>query len=152
MPAQDSAPLACHAILFDLDGTLVDTSQDLWRALNHVVEKRGYPALAHDLVRDYVGHGARSLIARGFWGKAATPPQPGVDRDFDAALQEFLDHYAAHLADHSRPFPGVMETLELLREQGFLLGVVTNKPLHLSISLVEQLAMTHFFATIVGGG
>ncbi|MBF0425813.1 MAG: phosphoglycolate phosphatase [Magnetococcales bacterium] len=146
------SPLACRAILFDLDGTLVDTSQDLWRALNFTIEKRGFPPLEHPQVRDFVGHGARSLLARSFWGKDASPPEPNQDPDFDAALQDFLVHYAAHLADHSRPFPQVMETLTQLRQQGFTLGVVTNKPLHLTQSLLDQLAMTHYFTAVVGGG
>ncbi|MEO5370621.1 MAG: phosphoglycolate phosphatase [Magnetococcus sp. DMHC-1] len=145
-------PLACHAILFDLDGTLVDTSQDLWRALNHAVEKRGFSTLSHAQVRDYVGHGARSLLARSFWGMNALPPEIGQDADFDQALKDFLLHYAAHLADHSRPFPQVMETLQHLRQEGYLLGIVTNKPLHLTHSLLDQLAMTPFFSAVVGGG
>lgn len=144
-------PIPCQALLFDLDGTLVDSSPDLWRAMNHVLEQRGYPLLEHDEVRHLVGDGARFLLARGFGGVKATPPAPGADPAFETAVALFLEFYGEHLTDHSRPYPGVMETLEQLRREGYKLAVVTNKPEHLSIKMLNNLGMMELFGAVVGG-
>lgn len=133
----------------DLDGTLVDTSQDLWRALNHVLLQRHLPPLAHAEVRDMVGNGARALVARGLWGNGATAPEG--DAAFETAVADFLDHYRAHLADHSRPYPGVVATLERLRGAGVGLAIITNKPEEMSVRLLAALGLAGHFRVIVGG-
>lgn len=142
-------PLSCRAILFDLDGTLVDSAPDLWRATNHVLTLRGYPALELGHVRDYVGNGARFLLARGFWGLEASPP--ANDPDFETAVADFLDHYRRHITDHSHPYPGVVETLETLKKRGFPLAVVTNKVESLTRIMLDNLNLTRFFDIVVGG-
>ncbi|MBF0368366.1 MAG: phosphoglycolate phosphatase [Magnetococcales bacterium] len=144
--AQTPSP---QAALFDLDGTLVDTSPDLWGALNHVLEKRGYPLLQHHEVRHLVGNGARVLCARGFWGEESEPPEG--DPDFEAAVQDFLAYYRDHLTDHSRPYPGVVETLTKLQKAGIAQAVVTNKPEDLSVRLLDELNLSRFFSTVIGG-
>ena len=130
-------------ILFDLDGTLVDSAPDLWRAMNHVLALRGYPLLALEQVRHLVGDGARVLLARGFWGEQAEPPkQDGV---FEEAVVEFLSYYQEHLTDFSRPYPGVLPTLQALKDQGLSMAVVTNKPEMLARRMVAQLGLDAFF-------
>ncbi|HIJ84281.1 MAG: Phosphoglycolate phosphatase [Magnetococcales bacterium] len=139
----------CQALLFDLDGTLVDSAPDLWRATNHVLCLRGHAALPLEQVRDYVGNGARFLLARGFWGLEATPPVN--DPDFEAAVKDFLDYYREHIIDHSHPYPGVVDTLETLQRQGFALALVTNKPEYLTHLMLEKLNLRRFFPVVVGG-
>ncbi|MBF0419680.1 MAG: phosphoglycolate phosphatase [Magnetococcales bacterium] len=142
-------PLRCRAVLFDLDGTLVDSAPDLWRATNHVLTLRGRPELPLNLVRDFVGNGARFLLARGLWGVAAVPPEG--DPDFEAAVTLFLDYYRQHITDHSFPYPGVVDTLQTLQERGFALALVTNKPEYLTHDMLENLNLARFFPVVVGG-
>ncbi|MEO5366202.1 MAG: phosphoglycolate phosphatase [Magnetococcus sp. WYHC-3] len=138
------------AVLFDLDGTLVDTSPDLCGALNHVLAGRGYPTLPEAQVRHLVGNGARSLLARGFWGPQGEPPQD--DPDFESAVTAFIDYYRDHIIHHgSRPYPGVESTLALLKAQGVGLAVVTNKPEALALRLLDRLDLLDPFALVVGG-
>ncbi|MBF0181947.1 MAG: phosphoglycolate phosphatase [Magnetococcales bacterium] len=144
-----NAPLPCRGVLFDLDGTLVDSAPDLWGAMNHVLTSRGREPLPLDQVRHLVGNGARTLLARGFWGEGAEPPNG--DDAFEEAVAAFLDHYRLHLVDHSRPYPGVPEALESLTRQGIPLAVVTNKPERFARSMLEQLGMASRFALVVGG-
>ncbi|MEO5330640.1 MAG: phosphoglycolate phosphatase [Magnetococcus sp. YQC-5] len=142
-------PLHCRALLFDLDGALVDTAPDLCRAMNHVLTRRHGITLPLDHVTHLVGHGARALLARGFWGEGAEPPNN--DPDFETAVAEFLEYYRDHLVDNSRPFPDVTTTLELLAATGFAMAVVTNKPEMLARSLLDQLDLSRHFSLIVGG-
>lgn len=131
------------AVLFDLDGTLVDSAPDLCGAMNHVLVARGYPPLVLAQVRHLMGEGARLLLARGFWGKEATPPQE--DEAFEQAVVDFLSYYREHLADHTVPYPGVVQMLQTLQQQGLALAVVTNKPEDLARRLLDQLNLASFF-------
>ncbi|ABK45683.1 phosphoglycolate phosphatase [Magnetococcus marinus MC-1] len=147
--SQQQPPFPCSALLFDLDGTLVHTGPDLAGAMNHVLQSRGLATLDPIEVQHLVGNGARSLLARGFWGRGAEAPEG--DSDFEAAVQQFLAYYAHHIADHSHPYPGVMEGLQRLQEAGFFMAVVTNKPEFLAHKLLAELNMAHFFKVVVGG-
>jgi len=140
-------PLRGAAILFDLDGTLVDTAPDLAGAMNAVLSRIGLPTLAPVSVRPLVGKGARVLLRRGLdaAGKAAS------GAELDGLVSDFLDHYRRHVADASKPFPGCIEALDALADRGARLGVVTNKPEALSHLLLETLGMAERFACLIGG-
>ena len=135
-------------LIFDLDGTLVDTAPDLLNAANAVLAARGRHAIDPATLRHMVGFGAKSLITQAF---AATGGEP-AESEMPGLVDLFLAHYGAHLADHSRPFEGVAETLGGLKHKGAILGVLTNKPHQMAAPLLEKLGLAHFFAAIYGAG
>jgi phosphoglycolate phosphatase len=148
---RDGAPLAPTSlrgavIAFDLDGTLVDTAPDLVATLNVLLAGEGLPPLPLDDARPFIGRGAKWLIERGF--QAANAPleagriQPLFDR--------FIAHYNAHIADESRPFPGMVAALEILKGQGAKLAVCTNKLTGLSNRLLAALKLDYLFDAVVG--
>jgi len=136
------------ALIFDLDGTLVDTAPDLLNALNAVLAAEGRRAVDHADLRHLVGFGARVMMAQAFvmTGGPADPAR------IAGLIDGFLDHYRAHIADFSRPFPGVVRTLDVLKEEGARLGVLTNKPQEMSDLLLAALGLTHYFAAVFGQG
>ncbi|WP_298720878.1 phosphoglycolate phosphatase [uncultured Ferrovibrio sp.] len=135
------------AILFDLDGTLVDTAPDLAAATDYALQCAGRPPVGLDAIRQMVGDGARVMVERGF---ETTGGQPSAEV-FEKAMADFFACYEANLANKSRPFPGVATCLAKLAERGYLLAVCTNKYEHFSRSLLDQLGLSSFFAAIVGG-
>ena len=135
-----------RAILFDLDGTLVDTAPDLHAALNVALAAQGRAAVPIEGVRAMVGDGARELVKRGL---AATGGMTEVAVAAGTAL--FLDHYTANLSRLSRPFPGVADALAALKARGCRLAVCTNKQVGFSERLLADLALAPFFDAIVGG-
>ena len=130
-------------LLFDLDGTLVDTARDLVEATNHAVALDGRGPGDFAELRDQVGLGGRHLI-RTAYGKGLS------DVREKELLNTFLQHYVDHIADHSRPFPGVVETLAGLKRNGYALAVCTNKPGELARNLIGKLGITELFDRIVG--
>lgn len=146
-PSSDRPRLPCRRLIFDLDGTLVDSAPDLTRALNHILTGLGRPPLPPRTVRHLVGRGARVLIARGLDETGGRDGAP----DVEALLPDFLAFYGAHIADESRPFPGAEAVLDWADAQGMALGVCTNKPQALSEALLEALGLRHRFGSIVGG-
>ena len=137
---------AGYTIVFDLDGTLVDTAPDLTAALNHVLLSEGRPALPLAEVRNLVGHGARALIERGMGLNGPKPSEPDLQR----MLKLFLSYYGENIANQSTLFPGVIETLDHFRAQQARLGVCTNKPTGLSHDLFSALDMHRHFEAILG--
>ena len=135
------------AYLFDLDGTLVDTAPDLSRALNHTLAEAGLATVDESLTRHWVGHGVRAMLEAAF----AHLRRPLESADLDAHQATLVDHYGAHIADHSRPYPGVVETMRILAERAPL-AVVTNKPTDLSNRLLAALDLARFFRVVVGRG
>lgn len=133
-------------VIFDLDGTLVDSAPDLTGALNHTMRTIGLPEIGAGEVRHMVGHGARALIHKAVTAAGTTLD----DTRFDAAFHTFIDYYADHVADLTTPFPNVIETLSLLREAGVKLGVCTNKPQRLTDLLLDTLGMSGWFGAILG--
>jgi phosphoglycolate phosphatase len=134
------------AVVFDLDGTLVDTAPDLAAATNHVLARHGRRPVSLDEVRAMVGRGARKLIERGF---AATGEPVDMAR-MDDLYGLFIDHYRENIVACSRPFPGTVEVLERCRDAGFAVGICTNKIESLSVLLIERLGLTRHFGAIVG--
>jgi phosphoglycolate phosphatase len=134
-------------IVFDLDGTLVDTAPDLIGALNHVLTLHGRETLAPEMVRKVVGFGAAVTIER---GTALTGGIPAADTRAKM-LEQFLAYYTDHISDHSRPFEGVEDCLKRLQGGGFILGLCTNKPEALSRKLLAQLKLDHYFSSLLGG-
>jgi phosphoglycolate phosphatase len=132
--------------LFDLDGTLVDTAPDINAALNHALRAAGLEPVDETLTRHWVGHGAQVLIEQ-----ALRQHNGSRHGDPQALLEAFIDYYRAHIADHSRVYPAVLESLQTLRQRGANLAVVTNKRTALTEPLLDTLAMTHLFDSIVCG-
>jgi phosphoglycolate phosphatase len=135
------------ALVFDLDGTLVDTAPDLTNVLNWLLAREGRAIIDEASVRHMVGRGARSLITKGMSATGALPNDSEMSRLFN----DFIDYYGAHIADYSLPFPGVIDTLEAFRDAGILMGVCTNKPEGLSRQLLEALDMNQYFTALLGG-
>jgi phosphoglycolate phosphatase len=144
--AADRSALRGAVVVFDLDGTLVDTAPDLVGTLNVILAEEGLRPLAMVHARDLIGHGARRLLERGF--QAAGEPLP--DDRIPALFDRFIARYRAHIADESRPFPGVVEALESLRADGARLAVCTNKPTGLSKALLDALDLSRLFDAVVG--
>jgi phosphoglycolate phosphatase len=136
------------ALIFDLDGTLVDTAPDLLCATNAVLAAVGRRSIDPVSLRHMVGFGAGALITQAM---AATGPAV-ADGALPGLVEIFIAHYRAHIADFSRPFAGVEETLKLLKDSGARLGLLTNKPAELTTLLLDRLGMTGLFAAIYGAG
>jgi phosphoglycolate phosphatase len=142
----DLSALRGAVILFDLDGTLVDTAPDLIGSLNAVLAEQGLPAQSREDAGHLVGRGARALIERGF----AAAGQP-LDDDLAVTLTgRFIEIYRTRIAEESRPYPGCVEALKALRAAGARLAVCTNKPTGLSNLLLDALELTPLFEAIVG--
>ncbi len=132
-------------LLFDLDGTLIDTGQDLVATLNTMLTRRGRPAAKMSDAAQLIGNGAMALIERGFGDTG------GIDEDRDALLDEFIAHYSKSYDEHSVPYPGVVETLERLAGDGHRMAVCTNKMQKLSDPILESLNLMKFFDAVAGG-
>lgn len=137
-----TAPL----VVFDLDGTLVDTAPDLVDTLNVILAQEGLAPVAFEEARTMIGGGARALLERGLRESGQTLSRELVDRLFGG----FLEHYAAHIADRSRPFPGAEAALEGLAAAGFRLAICTNKLEWLTRKLLDELRLTPKFCAIAG--
>ena len=133
-------------IAFDLDGTLVDTAPDLISTLNRVLVGEGLPPLDDDNARRMIGGGVLGMIERALAAESRDPPKPQIDRMF----RTFVDHYGAHIAERSRPYPHVDAVLTRLRAEGIRLAVCTNKLEFLSVCLLDALTLRHHFVAICG--
>ena len=132
-----------RGVLFDLDGTLVDSLDDLTAAVNHLLADFGKPVLNTDAVRRMIGKGARNLVQQAL----STDAPESVER----GLQLFLAYNARHIADKSRLYPGARETLEQLAAAGMRLAIVSNKNEALSRLILQTLHVEQFFSVISGG-
>jgi phosphoglycolate phosphatase len=135
-----------RAVIFDLDGTLVDTAPDLMRATNHVLTALGRRPITMAEVRVFVGHGARALLTRGLAATGGLPEGYDVEPDY----KRFVQFYSENIADGSVVFPGLVDLLDRLKAEGYGLGVCTNKLEGLSVQLIEALGLTHYFGSVVG--
>lgn len=136
------------SLVFDLDGTLVDTAPDLLRVTQIVTAPYGVASINTDQLRNWVGYGAKHLMA-----SALKDHEIEISEDqLASAVQDFLKVYEESISELSRPFPGVLTTLTQLKRQGYALSVATNKPGYLARRLLDELDMTPFFDNIIGGG
>ncbi len=133
-------------IVFDLDGTLVDTAPDLIHTLNHVLAQEGLPSVPFEAARSMIGSGARIMIQRALAAEGQSRSGPQMD----ALYVAFITYYAAHIADRSRPFAHVKATLDRLANAGHRLAVCTNKLERLSVRLLHALQLAEYFAAICG--
>jgi phosphoglycolate phosphatase len=135
-----------RTLVFDLDGTLVDTAPDLINALNFVLDREGLPPVPLASARNMIGAGARKLIERGLELEGRTA---GIE-DITRLTNDFIDYYAAHIADISRPFEGLEGALDDLATRGYRFAVCTNKLEWLSKLLLDQLGLSARFSAICG--
>jgi phosphoglycolate phosphatase len=133
-------------VVFDLDGTLVDTAPDLINALNFVLDREGLPPVPLASARNMIGAGARKLIERGLEIEGRTVSVEELNR----LTRDFIDYYAKHIADESRPFEGLEAALDDLEGRGYRFAVCTNKLEWLSKLLLDRLNLSARFAAICG--
>lgn len=133
-------------IVFDLDGTLIDTAPDLVDTLNFTLTRNGLAAVPFDTARNLIGGGAKGMIERAL----ATEGRACAPADVDRLYAAFVAHYAGHLADRSRPFPNVESALDQLAGAGHRLAVCTNKLEWLSVRLLDMLKLAPRFTAICG--
>ncbi len=139
-------PTPSRTIVFDLDGTLIDTAPDLIATLNITLAREGMAPMVYEEARKMIGGGARGMIEKALVADGRANVKPDLDRMFG----EFVEHYAAHIADRSRPFPLLEATLDRLAGDGYRLAVCTNKLEWLSVRLLDTLNLTRRFAAICG--
>jgi phosphoglycolate phosphatase len=137
---------ASPLIVFDLDGTLVDTAPDLIASLNAILTREGMAPLPLASARNMIGGGARKMLERGLEAEGRTV----TAAEMDQLTADFIAHYADHIADHSRPFEGLEIALDQLNAAGCMLAVCTNKLEWLSKRLLDKLALSTRFAAVCG--
>jgi phosphoglycolate phosphatase len=130
-------------IIFDLDGTLVDSWRDIATSVNELLDRLGRPDLPPERIRTYIGNGVRKLLERSLGGE--TPPS-----ELDQAQERYLSIYRRHLLDTTVPYPGVREALEALAP-GRSLAVLTNKPSAETLDILEGLGLDQYFQQVCGG-
>lgn len=135
-------PTRYDHVVFDLDGTLVDSAADLTAAVNEVRRSFGLAVLPGATVTGYIGEGVRRLVERAL---------PADEARLDEALRRFMTYYGAHLLDATRPYPGIAEMLTALVGRGVILSVLTNKPTALSRAILDGLGLLPHFVAVIGG-
>ena len=138
--------MSAITLVFDLDGTLIDTAPDLVDTLNMLFEREGLAPVPYETARNLIGGGARAMITRGV---AAEGRELAPDK-LEHMFVDFIAHYSAHIADRSRPFPGLIDALDALAIDGFRFAICTNKLERLTRLLLDELKLTHRFAAICG--
>jgi phosphoglycolate phosphatase len=126
-------------VIFDLDGTLIDSAEDIALHVGRVYRELKGKDVPADEVKKNIGDGARSLLANFFQGQ-----------ELEEALERFLHYYISEPVIHTKPYEGVMETLESLKERGILLAVATNKPYAITLEVLKKLRMLHYFDDVLG--
>ena len=140
-----------YTILFDLDGTLVDTAPDLMRAHNHVMEKFGYPTKSTEEIRNLVGQGAGAMLGRSIWGQAKKEFGKVQDEKIKKEMvKEFVDYYGKNIVNESKLIHGVKDFLIWSKERKISMGVCTNKQEHLAIDLLKKIGIYDFFEYVAG--
>ena len=132
------------AVLFDLDGTLIDTAPDMAASLNHILKQEGLPLLSLSELRPYVSQGGLAMTLRAFEQHREQP-------EIEPLRLRFLDYYLHHIADHSSLFEGFEDVLQSLEQQHIPWGIVTNKPAWLTLPLLEELQLNQRSAVTISG-
>jgi phosphoglycolate phosphatase len=133
-----------RALIFDLDGTLIDSKRDLIHSVNAMLSEMGRQKLSEETISGYIGHGAPLLVSRALGGNAK-------EDDLRRALQFFLAYYEEHKLDRTCAYPGVAETLAELERKNLPMAVLTNKPVRISVRILELLGLAKYFRAIYGG-
>lgn len=131
-----------RALIFDLDGTLIDSKRDLIHSVNGMLQEIGREQLHEDTISGYIGHGAPQLVSRAL-GDSAT------EQERERALKFFLAYYEDHKMDSTCAYPGVPEALEQLA--AFPMAILTNKPVRISVRILEELSLAKYFSAVYGG-
>ena len=138
-------------ILFDLDGTLVDTAPDLMHAHNHVMKKFGYPTKSTEQIRNLVGQGAGAMLGRSIWGQAKKEFSKVNDEKIKKEMvSEFVDFYGKNIINDSTLINGVKEFLKWCKEENISMAVCTNKQEYLSIDLLRKIGIYDYFEYVAG--
>ena len=138
-------------ILFDLDGTLVDTAPDLMRAHNYVMKKFGYPTKSTEEIRNLVGQGAGAMLGRSIWGQAKKEFGKVQDEKVKKEMvKDFVDFYGKNIVNESTLINGVKNFLVWAKEKNIAMGVCTNKQEHLAIDLLKKIGIYDFFEYVAG--
>ena len=138
-------------ILFDLDGTLVDTAPDLMRAHNHVMKKFGYPTKSTEEIRNLVGQGAGAMLGRSIWGQAKKEFGKVQDEKIKKDMvKDFVDFYGKNIVNESTLINGVKKFLIWCKEKNISMAVCTNKQEHLAIDLLKKIGINDFFEYVAG--
>jgi phosphoglycolate phosphatase len=147
MPQLFNPPVAVHAVLIDLDGTLLHTAPELAESANRMLRDMGRPAVSQDLIMSYIGNGIHWLVKRALTGDMHAEPDAAL---FDQALPIFEKHYTELLLD-SKPFPKVIEGLDAMKAAGFRLGCITNKMGCYTEPLLKGVGLAHYFDIVLSG-
>jgi phosphoglycolate phosphatase len=131
-----------RALIFDLDGTLIDSKLDLIRSVNAMLQEMGREQLHEDTISGYIGHGAPLLVSRALGNNAS-------EKERERALKFFLAYYEGHKMDSTCAYPGVPEALEQLA--AFPMAILTNKPVRISARILEELGLAKYFRAVYGG-
>ena len=138
-------------VLFDLDGTLIDTAPDLMTAHNHVMQKFGYETKSTNEIRNLVGKGAASMIGRSLWNQARKELKKIDDKNIKSKMvDEFVDYYGKNIAVESKLLPGVLEFLKWCKKNNISMAVCTNKTEHLAVDLLKKINVYDYFEYVAG--
>jgi phosphoglycolate phosphatase len=141
-------PITIKAIVLDLDGTLLDTAGDIAAAANRMLQELGRAPLDEATVRSYIGNGVSRLVKRALTGTFDGEPEPAL---FDAAMALFRKHYTQTLTATTRPYPGVREGLQAMKDAGFRLACITNKAACFTTPLLAAMELAPFFEAVIAG-
>ncbi|MBT5185500.1 MAG: phosphoglycolate phosphatase [Kordiimonadaceae bacterium] len=135
------------AVIFDLDGTLVDSALDLTATLNHILQKHGRDTIENSVVRHMIGEGARALIVKGFSHTGSLP----TDAEIDIIFEDYLEYYLSHVSVETVMFKGIEKVLNELHAQNIPMAVCTNKNIQLTHALLNDMNIKHYFSAVTCG-
>ena len=137
-------------VLFDLDGTLVDTAPDLMLAHNHVMKKFGYPTKSLDELKNTVGQGAGAMIGRSIWSQAKKELTSINEKIKNEMTDEFISYYGKNILNESTLMPGVKDFLNWCKKENISMAVCTNKTEHLAVDLLKKIGIYDYFEYVAG--